>query len=74
MKLFMTTVAALSVTAATAATANVQPAAVDMTKLVAPAATAAVSSDPLVLAQRRYRQQCQEDLGYGRTGTYGCGG
>ena len=74
MKLFMTTVAALSVTAATAATANVQPAAVDMIKLVAPAAKAAVSSDPLVLAQRRYRQQCQEDFGYGRTGTYGCGG
>jgi hypothetical protein len=74
MKLLMTTIAALSITAATAATANVQPAAVDSTPLVAPAATAAAPSDPLVLAQRRYRQQCQEDLGYGRTGTYGCGG
>jgi hypothetical protein len=73
MKLLMTTVTALSITAATAATANVQPAAVDATKLVAPAATAAVPSDPLVLAQRRYRDRCQEDLGYGRTGSYGCG-
>jgi hypothetical protein len=26
---------------------------------------------PLILAQSRRR--CQEDLGYGRTGSYGCG-
>lgn len=74
MKLVTTTVTALAVTAATAATANVQPAGVDATKLVAPALTVAVPSDPLVLAQRRYRDKCQEDLGYGRTGSYGCGG
>jgi hypothetical protein len=31
---------------------------------------------PLILAQRRIwvrRSKCTEDLGYGRTGSYGCG-
>jgi hypothetical protein len=74
MKLLTATVAALSITAATAAMANVQPAAVDTTRFAASAATAAAASDALILAQRRYRDRCEEDLGYGRTGTYGCGG
>jgi hypothetical protein len=40
-----------------------------------------MSSDAIVVAQSRhryrgrywYRDKCSEDLGYGRTGTYGCG-
>ncbi len=70
MKLFITTVAALSVTAATAATAKSNRRG-DMTKLLH-GCNGAVSSD-LGLAQRRYRQQCQEDLARPHW-HYGCGG
>jgi hypothetical protein len=37
------------------------------------AATASVQPAYTIQAQRYYRRKCQEDLGYGRTGSYGCG-
>ena len=40
------------------------------------AASTAAKPAPLILGQRRIwvrRGKCTEDLGYGRTGSYGCG-
>jgi hypothetical protein len=64
-----TTLAALSI-AAVAAVASIEPAAVGTSTDVA---SAAAKSEYLILAGRR-RGKCTEDLGYGRTGSFGCGG
>jgi hypothetical protein len=80
MKSLTIIAAALSISAATGAAASVDPAANDPSKFVADAPTD-LSSNPEVVAQVRYRyrgrywyrDKCFEDLGYGRTGTYGCG-
>ena len=66
MKLLVT-IAALSIAAVSSAAATVNPAAT--------ATTAAATARPAytIEAQRYYRRKCQEDLGYGRTGSYGCG-
>ncbi len=68
MKLLMTTVAALSI--ATAAAASTNPTDPNAAPSISAAATNAEPA-PLMLAQRRGK--CTEDLGYGRTGSYGCG-
>jgi hypothetical protein len=83
MKSLTIIAAALSISAATGAAASVDPAANDPTRFVADAPTD-LSSNPMVVAQARYRYRgrywyryrgnCFEDLGYGRTGTYGCSG
>jgi hypothetical protein len=67
MKFVPITIAALSI-AAIAAVAGTHPLA---TNRAIDAASAAAKPAQLLLAQRR--QRCQEDLGYGRTGSYGCG-
>jgi hypothetical protein len=63
-----TTLAALSIAAIAAVAAGIEPAAVGT-----PTGIASVAAKPehLILAQRRAK--CSEDLGYGRTGSYGCG-
>jgi hypothetical protein len=65
-----TAIAALSLAAVTPALANVAPAA---RATVEASGTALAPANPaqLLLAQRRGK--CTEDLGYGRTGSYGCG-
>jgi hypothetical protein len=69
MKFLVLTAATLSIAAVTAIATPTNPSATDP------------SSDPvmtsgkpahLLLAGGRYRR-CQENLGYGRTGSYGCG-
>jgi hypothetical protein len=74
MKYLTLTIAALSVAAVTSAAASVNPAAVGTTVATD---TAAAKPGYTVQAQRyrayRYYRKCQEDLGYGRTGSYGCG-
>lgn len=62
-----TTLAALSI-AAIAAVASIEPVAVGTPT---DTASTAAKSEHLILAQRRGK--CTEDLGYGRTGSYGCG-
>jgi hypothetical protein len=55
--------------------ANVNPSSVGTVEAIDAASTAAKPA-PLILAQRRIwvrRSKCTEDLGYGRTGSYGCG-
>jgi hypothetical protein len=69
MKFLAMTIAMLSLAALTPATANINPAA-DAVESINTAAMSAKPAD-LMLAQRR--RKCQEDLGYGRTGGYGCG-
>jgi len=72
MKFLIPTIAALSIAAITSAAANVDPA--NVGKAGATNAAAA-SAQPAytIQAGRYYRRKCQEDLGYGRTGSYGCG-
>jgi hypothetical protein len=74
------TTAALSV-AAVAALASSEPIAPGTDQSAGIAAAAPATEAPLILAQRRYHRyyryygyrRCMENLGYGRTGTYGCG-
>jgi hypothetical protein len=70
MKFLTMTVAALSIAAVTSAMASVDPAAVGRAGATN-AASASVTPAYSVQAGRRGR--CREDLGYGRTGSYGCG-
>jgi hypothetical protein len=69
MKFLAMTIATLSLVALTPATANINPSA-DVVESIATAAMPAKPAD-LMFAQRR--RKCQENLGYGRTGSYGCG-
>jgi hypothetical protein len=64
-----TTLAALSIAAVAAVATSIEPAAVDTSTDVA---SAAAKSEYLMLAGRRGK--CTEDLGYGRTSSFGCGG
>ena len=68
MKLLITTTLALSFVTAAAAVAATTPSAPRAS--VERAATPAQSS-PVQFAGRRGK--CSENLGYGRTGSYGCG-
>jgi hypothetical protein len=68
MKFLAATIAALSIAAITTTTASVSPSTVAAVESTDAASTPA---KPLMLAQRRGK--CTEDLGYGRTGSYGCG-
>lgn len=63
-----TTLAALSIAAIAAVAISIEPATVG-----APTDTASTAAKPeqMILAQRRGK--CTEDLGYGRTGSFGCG-
>ena len=75
MKFLATTIAALSIAAVIPAMASVNPSSVGTIEAIDAAPTAAKPA-PLILAQRRIwvrRSKCTEDLGYGRTGSYGCG-
>ena len=63
-----TTLAALSVAAIAAVATSIAPAAVGTSADVA--VTAAKSEHIMVAGNRR---KCTEDLGYGRTGSCGCG-
>jgi hypothetical protein len=65
-----TTLAALSIAAVAAVATSIEPATVGTSTDVA---SAAAKSEYLILAGRR-RGKCTEDLGYGRTGSFGCGG
>jgi hypothetical protein len=71
MKILTITIAALSIAAVTPAGASVDPTAVGRN-----GATNAVSgsAQPAYQIQAQRRRKCQEDLGYGRTGNFGCGG
>jgi hypothetical protein len=71
MKVLTITIAALSIAAVAPAAASVDPAARDSV-----GATNAVvgSAQPAYQIQAQRRRKCQEDLGYGRTGNFGCGG
>jgi hypothetical protein len=69
-KLLATTIAALSIAAATTALASTNPTDPATARSISSASTAGKPA-PSMLAQRRHK--CQEDLGYGRTGSYGCG-
>jgi hypothetical protein len=69
MKLLAMTITMLSLAPVTPATANVNPTA-DAVKSI-DTATMPGKPDDLMLAGRR--RKCQENLGYGRTGSYGCG-
>jgi len=76
MKFLAMATAVLSL-AATAALANPDPAATGNPDST-PIATTTATDAPLILALRRhYRfygaRRCTERLGYGRTGTFGCG-
>ena len=66
MKFLLMTITLLAIAAVTPAGANLNP----KVDAVATATTPAKASD-LLLAGRR--KQCQENLGYGRRGSYGCG-
>jgi len=67
MKFLAMTIATLSLVTVTTATAKVDPRQTGIEMAVVPARPADVT-----FAQRRNRK-CQEKLGYGRTGSYGCG-
>jgi hypothetical protein len=71
MKFLAMTIVTLSLAAVTAASANIDLRPADAVKFID---TAAVLAKPagVTFAQRRGRK-CQENLGYGRTGSYGCG-
>jgi hypothetical protein len=62
------TVAALSIAAVTSAGAAVNPVSVDS------ASAASGRARPTFEMQAQARPKCYEDLGYGRTGLFGCGG
>jgi len=66
MKLALT-VAALSLAAVGPAGAAVHPASAD------PTSAGSVTGQPAFEMQAQARFKCQEDLGYGRTGVWGCG-
>ena len=78
MKFLATTIAALSIAMTTVGVASVDPAADGRADSVATVSTTAKPA-PMMLAQRRgkmlaqRRGKCVGDLGYGRTGSYGCG-
>ena len=65
------TIATVSFVAATAASANIDPHPADTVNSITTGAVQAKPAD-VIFAQRRGRK-CQENLGYGRTGSYGCG-
>ena len=72
MKLLAMTIVTLSLAAVTtAASANIDLRPAGAVKFID---SAAVPAKParVTFAQRRGRK-CQENLGYGRTGSYGCG-
>ena len=73
MKLVLAVIAALSIAGAAALTAG-------SNSFAAPGSFAGAGAlakpAPLMLARYRHyysRHRCQENLGYGRTGSYGCG-
>jgi hypothetical protein len=70
MKLLTMTIAALSFAAVTSASASVDPTAFGS----AGATNAAPAAKAGYVIQAQRRRKCQEDLGYGRTGNFGCGG
>jgi len=71
MKFLAMTIATLSLVTVTPATANVDPRQASVDKSIETAVVPVKPAD-VTFAQRRNRK-CQENLGYGRTGTYGCG-
>jgi hypothetical protein len=72
MKFFaMTIVTTALIATATTASANIHRRPADAVKSIETAAGPAKPTDG-AFAQRRGRK-CQENLGYGRTGSYGCG-
>jgi hypothetical protein len=64
-----TTLAALSLAAIAAVATTLEPAAIGTSTDVA---VAVAKPEHIIVAQRRGK--CTEDLGYGRTGSFGCGG
>jgi hypothetical protein len=69
MKFLLVTAATLSIATMAAIATPTNPSATD------PSSDAVITSGKpaqLILAGGRYRR-CQENLGYGRTGSYGCG-
>ena len=70
MRFLTMTIAALSIAAVTSAAASVDPATVGKAGATN---AASVSAQPAYTIQAQRRRKCQEDLGYGRTGFYGCG-
>ncbi len=72
MKFLTTTLAAVAIAAVTAATAGAN---VDRSTVakVDPLDAASSAAKPAVLIFAQRRGRCSEDLGYGRTGSYGCG-
>ena len=62
------TVAALSIAAVTSAGAAVNPTSADS------ASAGSALARPTFEMQAQARFKCYEDLGYGRTGVFGCGG
>ena len=68
MKLLITTTIALSFVTAASAVAGVNPSA---SRASMESAAPPAQSSPVQLAGRRGK--CSENLGYGRTGSYGCG-
>ena len=74
MKFLMTTtaglIAALSIAAVTSAAASIDPRAAGVAASIAAAST---SANPATVMLVQRRGKCTEDLGYGRTGSYGCG-
>jgi hypothetical protein len=71
MKFLAITIVTLSLAAVTAASANIDLRPADAVKFIDAAAVLAKPTG-VTFAQRRGRK-CQENLGYGRTGSYGCG-
>jgi hypothetical protein len=68
MKFLVLTAATLSIAAMTAIATPTNPSATD------PSSDAAITSGkPAQLLLAGGRRRCQENLGYGRTGSYGCG-
>lgn len=71
MKFLAMTIATLSLVTVTTATAKVDPRQTGAVKSIETAVAPTKPAD-VSFAQRRNRK-CQEKLGYGRTGSYGCG-
>jgi hypothetical protein len=74
MKL-LTTIAALSIATMTTAAANSAPIDPAAGQSASVATTTAEPAQLMLADRRRYsrRYKCQEDLGYGRTSSWGCG-
>jgi hypothetical protein len=68
LKVALFSILAASSIAATSAGAAVDPTAGAPLRAAPPPASFAVE------AQARVLRKCEEDLGYGRTGSFGCGG